>query len=92
MKRPAWWPTMVQHQSFLSPSYSIVKGACAKSTLSAGPGCWWSRGDSNPRLPPCKGGALPAELRPHRLYGVVGDGGLEPPTSVLSGPRSNRLS
>nr|ADI17969.1 hypothetical protein [uncultured Chloroflexi bacterium HF0200_09I09] len=26
---------------------------------------WWSRGDSNPRLPPCKGGALPAELRPH---------------------------
>ena len=26
---------------------------------------WWSRGDSNPRLPPCKGGALPTELRPH---------------------------
>ena len=26
---------------------------------------WWSRGDSNPRHPPCKGGALPAELRPH---------------------------
>ena len=26
---------------------------------------WWSRGDSNPRPPPCKGGALPAELRPH---------------------------
>src|SRR5688572_15023325 len=25
---------------------------------------WWSRGGSNPRLPPCKGGALPAELRP----------------------------
>ena len=29
--------------------------------------CWWSRGDSNPRPPPCKGGALPAELRPHGL-------------------------
>ncbi len=28
---------------------------------------WWSRGDSNPRLPPCKGGALPTELRPHRV-------------------------
>ncbi len=28
---------------------------------------WWSRGDSNPRLPPCKGGALPTELRPHRF-------------------------
>ena len=27
-------------------------------------GSWWSRGDSNPRHPPCKGGALPAELRP----------------------------
>ena len=24
----------------------------------------WRRWDSNPRLPPCKGGALPAELRP----------------------------
>jgi hypothetical protein len=25
---------------------------------------WWSRGDSNPGPPPCKGGALPAKLRP----------------------------
>ena len=25
---------------------------------------WWSRGDSNPLPPPCKGGALPGELRP----------------------------
>lgn len=25
---------------------------------------WWSRGDSNPLPPPCKGGALPVELRP----------------------------
>ena len=30
---------------------------------------WWSRGDSNPRHPPCKGGALPAELRPHLVAG-----------------------
>jgi hypothetical protein len=28
---------------------------------------WWSRGDSNPRPPPCKGGALPTKLRPHAL-------------------------
>lgn len=28
---------------------------------------WWSRGGSNPRPPPCKGGALPAELRPRML-------------------------
>ncbi len=27
----------------------------------------WSRGDSNPGPPPCKGGALPAKLRPPRL-------------------------
>ena len=33
---------------------------------------WWSRGDSNPRHPPCKGGALPAELRPHLLAGSGG--------------------
>ena len=25
---------------------------------------WWRRGDSNPQPPPCKGGALPVELRP----------------------------
>jgi hypothetical protein len=29
-----------------------------------GPGPGWSRGDSNPGPPPCKGGALPAKLRP----------------------------
>ena len=23
---------------------------------------WWTSGDSNPRPPPCKGGALPTEL------------------------------
>ena len=57
---------------------------------------WWSRGDSNPRLPPCKGGALPTELRPRKPRNahdcVVGHPGLEPGTSVLSGLRSNRLS
>ena len=61
----------------------------------------WSRGDSNPGPPPCKGGALPAKLRPRsslsaspppRVNRVVGAPGLEPGTSVLSGPRSNHLS
>src|SRR5215207_11174081 len=68
----------------------------------------WSRGDSNPGPPPCKGGALPAKLRPptaaSRRSRVsasplqpkrpdrVGAPGLEPGTSALSGPRSNRLS
>lgn len=61
----------------------------------------WSRGDSNPGPPPCKGGALPAKLRPpessrgvltsHSRLGV-GAPGLEPGTSALSGPRSNHLS
>jgi hypothetical protein len=49
----------------------------------------WSRGDSNPGPPPCKGGALPAKLRPP---GGVGAPGLEPGTSALSGPRSHHLS
>ncbi len=66
-----------------------------------GMGCGWSRGDSNPGPPPCKGGALPAKLRPRCLRGhwvvpsrphVVGAPGLEPGTSALSGPRSNHLS
>jgi hypothetical protein len=63
----------------------------------------WSRGDSNPGPPPCKGGALPAKLRP-RAHGSltrpprrrsslgVGAPGLEPGTSALSGPRSDHLS
>ncbi len=65
----------------------------------------WSRGDSNPGPPPCKGGALPAKLRPPvptpaapparidtAIPARVGAPGLEPGTSALSGPRSNRLS
>ncbi len=50
---------------------------------------WWSLSGSNRRPPDCKSGALPAELRPPNM---VGRGGLEPPTSRLSGVRSNLLS
>jgi hypothetical protein len=53
---------------------------------------WWSLSGSNRRPPACKAGALPAELRPHKWSQVVGLGGLEPPTSPLSGVRSNHLS
>jgi hypothetical protein len=66
----------------------VVKVRCAR-------GRRWSRGDSNPGPPPCKGGALPAKLRPPdqpALPPVVGAPGLEPGTSALSGPRSNQLS
>ena len=53
----------------------------------------WSRGGSNPGPPPCKGGALPAELQPPGQDDTrVGAPGLEPGTSALSGPRSNQLS
>ena len=58
----------------------------------------WSRGDSNPGPPPCKGGALPAKLRPRAQAPLtlplsrVGAPGLEPGTSALSGPRSDHLS
>ena len=69
---------------------------------------WWSQTGSNRRPPECKSGALPAELWPRnlrcRIAGVsgrspfalsvvlVGQGGFEPPTSPLSGVRSNQLS
>ena len=65
---------------------------------------WWRWWDSNPWPPACRAGALPAELHPHICYGIllspfleaflllVGPSGLEPPTSCLSGTRSNLLS
>lgn len=52
---------------------------------------WWSQTGSNRRHPACKAGALPAELWP-QTFKMVGPGGLEPPTSRLSGVRSNHLS
>ena len=58
---------------------------------------WWRWGGSNSWPPACKAGALPAELHPQILSHtpvcpLVGLSGLEPPTSRLSGVRSNRLS
>ena len=42
----------------------------------------WSRGDSNPRPPPCKGGALPTKLRPQSrvTVGSHSHSGLRPLT------------
>ena len=59
---------------------------------------WWRWWDSNPWPPACRAGALPAELHPQIILGIllfsilVGPSGLEPPTSCLSGTRSNLLS
>ena len=68
----------------------------------------WRRSGSNRQPPPCKGGALPVELRPRRaalaayvkgwfftnpeLSAALGVRGLEPRTSALSELRSNHLS
>ena len=79
-------------------SVSVVKDLQRSRRISSD-GCltrsseWWSRSDSNRRPPPCKGGALPAELLPRlRHSSLVGLGGFEPPASRLSGVRSNQLS
>jgi hypothetical protein len=77
------------------PTRRVVKVLASQSSW---PWCGrgsprWSRGGSNPGPPPCKGGALPAELRPPgRGDARVGAPGLEPGASALSGPRSDRLS
>ena len=58
----------------------------------------WRWRDSNSWPPACKAGALPTELHPHLVMAIIfnclpmGLSGLEPPTSRLSGVRSNRLS
>src|SRR3974390_2789343 len=63
---------------------------------------WWSQSGSNRRPSRCKRDALPAELWPRAFetgfadawtqFNLVGLGGGEPPTSPLSGVRSNQLS
>ena len=50
-------------------------------------GEWWSQPGSNRRPSGCKPDALPAELWPRPT--LVGLGGVAPPTSPLSGVRSN---
>ena len=91
--------TLVPRLAFIQ----IVKERCPAKGLPVKPGrserampahfCpllqWWSQAGSNRRPPACKAGALPAELWPLILVGL---GGFEPPTSPLSGVRSNHLS
>ena len=52
------------------------QGAAGMGEQQAFPGQeGWSRGDSNPGPPPCKGGALPAKLRPPARSGSPPVGG-----------------
>jgi hypothetical protein len=79
------------------PTMASPRGRATPGTFTCqcAPTPWgWSRGDSNPGPPPCKGGALPAKLRPlaSATTHPVGAPGLEPGTSALSGPRSDHLS
>ncbi len=51
----------------VSPARHPFRHAARAKVASRAVGCQgapWSRGDSNPGPPPCKGGALPAKLRP----------------------------
>ncbi len=87
--------------------YSVFKVPSQKTWLPEKISESWRQRDSNSRPPPCKGGALPTELCPpvnatrstlldpreagfHKIQ--MGLSGLEPPTSRLSGVRSNQLS
>jgi hypothetical protein len=78
----------------LSRCNKLSSGTDIEKMTQGPPG--WSRGDSNPGPPPCKGGALPTKLRPQnssqQTHPQVGAPGLEPGTSALSGPRSDHLS
>ena len=66
-----------------TPDFRLAKAAL--SQLSYGPGLDVGRGKR-------EAGSCPASRISRRASKVVGHGGLEPPTSVLSGPRSNQLS
>ncbi len=82
---------------FRAPAYlSITRALAVKGIPRA---LRWRWADSNPRPPACKAGALPLSYipmlsaQPRGARGdLVGQPGIEPGTSVLSGLRSNRLS
>ena len=79
------------------PANSPLLTTLARSSIAPAPGLegrrslptWWRRTGLNRRPPACKAGALPLSYAPGSM---VGQGGLEPPTSRLSSARSNQLS
>ena len=71
---------------------STTKQPFSKAALVLSKGVWWRMTGSNRRPPACKAGALPAELIPRVMDGMVGLVGLEPTTPALSRRCSNQLS
>src|SRR5436305_852857 len=67
------------------PQGTVLDGVAGRGRAPCAPGdapsalhfCRWALRDSNPRPPPCKGGALPTELsaRPADRASVAGPGG-----------------
>ena len=82
------------HQTPILPSfYSVVKGRRpANYTLSLAGYAGGAGGTRTPDFRLAKAALSQLSYGPTAFHCMVGDGGLEPPTSVLSGPRSNQLS
>lgn len=87
LERPCSRPLVSFRLSYLSDRPAVVNfSKTFFSKLFAGVSLW-RRPGSNRQPLPCKGSALPIELRPQ--MGVLG---FEPRTSSLSAMRSNQLS
>ena len=82
------------HQtSILRSFYSVVKSKLpANLTLSSASYAGGAGGTRTPDFRLAKAALSQLSYGPTSELRLVGDGGLEPPTSVLSGPRSNQLS
>ena len=63
------WPSRRSHSTcarlgLCAPIFNLLSGAPGQSSCHHALPAWWRRGDSNSLPSPCKGDALPTELRP----------------------------
>jgi hypothetical protein len=77
---------------YLSLGYSIVKSRRSANLTPSAVMFGGAGGTRTPDFRLAKAALSQLSYGPASSPSVVGDGGLEPPTSVLSGPRSNQLS
>ena len=95
MELPAWCgPTRKHQTSFITRSTPLSRGGILP-VPSLFPDRRFAGGAGGTRTPDfrlAKAALSQLSYGPTAVLWVVGDGGLEPPTSVLSGPRSNQLS